>query len=662
MLRDIQTTFNLFFVLILTVLTTSLFSQSSIADLKNKLSGASGGNKASIELKLASKLLRSNINEAKQYADDALSISKQLNNDQLLSYSNLVCAQVYFKKKDLTKAETYSNNAIKLFSKLNDNNNYTTALSLNADILIRLKLYNKASSKFSKLYDLYIKKNAFSDAGYAALKNGICFENLKNFEKSITWYKKSIDNYNKANKTKKSVDAQVNLAIVYNNYGNYKLAEKEFNEALKKAQQINYSTKVKVINNSLSILAKNKTAKTTTKSGFDIAQEEKKNDYINAMENQTIKSLQEIEKLSAKNQLVELKIKAQHDDYEKKILNEKLAVLNADKKLQTAKAQKEKIKLELNNEKLKSEQAAIKNQRLIIIVLALAVLIVFVIIGLVYIKKNNNRLAHKNKQITSQKKVIEMKNNRINESITYARRIQKSLLHNKNMLTDAFPDSFIYLTPKDKVSGDFVWLNKSDNGLWVCAADCTGHGVPGAFISIIMNNILDNVVNLKEVKTPNQVLESASNYLKDKVIRENQMNTDFKEGMDASLIYINRDTNTLYYSGAKNPLYIIRDGEINIFKAAKRSVDINESTKPFELKDFPLNKGDMIYMFSDGFPDQKGGEKNEKFYYPPFREFLTSISNLDARKQKETINEKFNSWKKYQEQIDDVLIIGIKYS
>lgn len=263
--------------------------------------------------------------------------------------------------------------------------------------------------------------------------------------------------------------------------------------------------------------------------------------------------------------------------------------------------------------------------------------------------------------IRDQKQLLEVKNKDITDSIYYARRIQQALLASETVLSKNLPSFFIVYKPKDIVSGDFYWAEKTKTGFMIAACDCTGHGVPGAFMSLLGVNFLNDIVRDKEVTRPDQVL----NHLRTNIIQamnpEGQAE-EGKDGMDAILCHFNFETMDLQYAGANNPLWIIRaSGEMEIIAPDHFPVGMHGHEKdPFTLHSVSLNKGDTIYMCTDGFADQFGGDKGKKFMNRRMKELLLHNRHLSMEEQKEIIQNTHEHWKGSLEQVDDVLVIGIR--
>ncbi|MBT6030057.1 MAG: SpoIIE family protein phosphatase, partial [Crocinitomicaceae bacterium] len=304
---------------------------------------------------------------------------------------------------------------------------------------------------------------------------------------------------------------------------------------------------------------------------------------------------------------------------------------------------------------------------------ALAVL--FVIVSYYQIRISNIKIKRRNEKINQQNEIIEEKNQEIVDSITYAKRIQDAILPS-SMISKELPNCFVHYQPKDIVSGDFYWMKTIGEKLLIAAVDCTGHGVPGGFVSMVGYSGLNRAVSEYQLTEPADILEKLSELVTESF--DDGSNTGIKDGMDAAICYLDQTNLKLHFSGANNPLYIIRhnnkplkspSGELievkslealNEIKGTRRPVGSSDYKQPFVNKEIQLEKDDIIYLFSDGYPDQFGGPRGKKLMYKPFKRILLENSRLPMHEQKEKLELEFNSWSTGYAQIDDICIIGIK--
>lgn len=275
---------------------------------------------------------------------------------------------------------------------------------------------------------------------------------------------------------------------------------------------------------------------------------------------------------------------------------------------------------------------------------------------------NNQKLEveFKNEEISHQKELVDVKQKEIIDSINYAKRIQQAVLTGEDVWNKISKEHFILFKPKDIVSGDFYWAYNTPNGRSVFAlADCTGHGVPGGFMSMLGNSFLNEIVVENKIFKANEIL----NRLRSKVIAalEQKGQTEQKDGMDISLCVWNKMDNTLEFAGANNPLWLLRGREIIEYKADKMPIGTYlEIEKPFTSTTIQLQQGDILYLSTDGYADQFGGPKGKKFKYKALLEMLIKNSALEMGVQKIKLDEAFIVWKNKQEQVDDVAVIGVR--
>jgi serine phosphatase RsbU (regulator of sigma subunit) len=262
-------------------------------------------------------------------------------------------------------------------------------------------------------------------------------------------------------------------------------------------------------------------------------------------------------------------------------------------------------------------------------------------------------------KIREQKDEIERQQKELTESLEYAGSIQSALLPDMRYFKKAFPDSFVLFKPRDVVSGDFYWFSRKGNYVAIAAADCTGHGVPGAFMSILGMSFLNEIVS-KCIPQANTIL----NRLRENVMKALHQTGDIgehKDGMDIALCVIDLEERDLQFSGAFNPLYLIRNAELTETRGDKMPIGVNAVIeKSFSNYKVKLQEGDIIYIFSDGYADQFGGEDEKKFRYRTLKELLVRIHRKPMDMQKNELERIFSKWKGDLEQVDDVLIIGIK--
>ena len=281
------------------------------------------------------------------------------------------------------------------------------------------------------------------------------------------------------------------------------------------------------------------------------------------------------------------------------------------------------------------------------------------------LKKASRRIEFQNDLIEKKNRQLEEKNKEINDSLAYAKLIQEAILPSQKIIANKFPDSFILFRPKEVVSGDFYWYTEIDNLQFFAVADCTGHGVPGALMSMIGNSLLNKIVNDHKNFTPSRILQLLN---KEVVFTLNQsfdLDTSQNDGMDITLCQIDKTSKELTIASATQNCYVVNDGKLKTIKGDIFSIGGLFAHHPdlsFTDYKFKLTKETILYMFSDGYQDQFGGPKDKKFMGKKLKHLLLNNSYLPMREQKDILNKEFDAWKGKNKQIDDVLVIGLKLS
>jgi serine phosphatase RsbU (regulator of sigma subunit)/tetratricopeptide (TPR) repeat protein len=357
-----------------------------------------------------------------------------------------------------------------------------------------------------------------------------------------------------------------------------------------------------------------------------------------------------------------------YSDIKDTLLNEQSSkqIAEMNTKYDSEKKDKELIKkdAEINKQQAETEKQNLQRNAFIIGFALVLVLAFFIFRGYRQKRSANKLLEEKNLFIENQKLLVENKNEIIEEkqkeiiaSITYAKRIQQAILPPDKLVKEFLPNSFILYKPKDIVAGDFYWIEKIDDVILIAAADCTGHGVPGAMVSVVCNNALNRSLREFGLKDPGKLLDKTRELVIEQFEKSEE---EVKDGMDISLCALSDKTNQLLWAGANNPLWIIRDGELTDIKSNKQPIGKYIEPKPFSTHTLQLEKGDTIYIFSDGYADQFGGERGKKFKASAMKELLLKIQHNTMEEQKQLLEQTFETWKGSLEQVDDVLIIGIR--
>ena len=578
-----------------------------------------------------------------------------------LSYNNI--GLIHFKNEDFKKAKTYYNKSLEIKRALKDSSG-AALLYNNIGILY---YYEDAPQKcidyFKKAAQIWQKTNNKRSSAMVLSNIGELYYEIGIYQSAMNYLKESVSIYNELGDVSGELYSLNILGQVYQEWGNQEKAVEAYLNALEKAVEIDAKTEMYQINYNLFKLYLNN--KDYEKSLFYLQETTVVKDSIMSVEKEKI--MQEI-----------------NTKYE---------------------TEKKEQKIELLNNKNKLNRAEIARQKVVNISLIIGVLLVLIVVGL-FIRQNRIRkkanlmLMAKNSEIQMQhaeiseqkdeieaqrdlvhlqKEKIETIHEHVSQSIDYAERIQNSTLPRKAVLDKNFSDSFVYFLPRDIVSGDFYWWAHIEDNTVITAADSTGHGVPGAFMSMLGMSFLKEIVVKEYVTHPGVILRKMRKEIVNTLKQKGEIGEQ-KDGMDMALVSINHKTNMLQYAGANNPLYIIKhknrtleNASVKLFideetpdyclfeiKPDKMPVSIYDRMDRFKTHEIQLEKGDQLYMFSDGYADQFGGPKGKKLKYKPFKSLLLKNANLPMNKQKQLLSDYFVNWKIKEDQVDDVVIIGIK--
>lgn len=329
--------------------------------------------------------------------------------------------------------------------------------------------------------------------------------------------------------------------------------------------------------------------------------------------------------------------------------------------------------------RLKDQESINRQQNYIYLSVIGLIIVLVTLFFIVQSNKRNRRmnevLSEKNRLINVQKNMVDEKNKSISDSINYAKRLQTAILPTKDDVHAYLPNGFLFFQPKDVVSGDFHWFDVKNDRIYIAVADCTGHGVPGAMVSVVCSNALNRALNEFGLTAPSQILDKTRELVIKRFEKSGEVVVD---GMDISLCSFSMDKSEVIFSGANNPLWIVRsstgindetgadsileeDGvRLLEFKGDKQPVGMYAKMTPFSEHKIKLQKGDCIYLSSDGFADQFGGEHGKKFKYAAFKRLLIDLNEFDMATQQEKLVKSFEEWKGDHEQVDDLCVIGLK--
>lgn len=592
-----------------------------------------------------------NFDSSLYYFEKALEIRKKLKDDKgvLRSLSNL--GTIHNKRKEYKKAIDYFEEALKLETEMGFEEGKHIALNSLGTIYFDLKMYDKALFYFRKAQQQHIKNNDEEKlmSSYDGFR--LVYKDIKKFDSALYYANKSKDLAIKLNDQRILSYANLSISNVYTVMKNYSEAKKY----IKQAEQVYKQAKLNDEHLLLAIY------------GYLAAAEVNMNNTDSALV--SIEKVVELQKkLNTSVQIAEMpKLFAEYyylkKDYKnaynyllkQNTFNDSTYKSDISLQLNEMRTKYETEKKEQENKLLQHENKQHKTTRnYLLIILAIAV------IGIIGAIVAYRKIKRSKELISFQKQIVEEKQKEILDSINYARRIQYALLASDNLLEKHLPEYFVVFKPKDVVSGDFYWATPTKDGFIYVTGDCTGHGVPGAFMSLLNISKLNQAINEHNITQPNLILNNVRNEIVSALNPEGSKEVS-KDGMDAVVCKLDIKNMKLQFSAANNSFYIIRNNTLITCKADKMPVGKgHDDSVSFSFNEIELQKGDIIYTFTDGFADQFGGAHGKKFKYKPFEELLLAIHHEPMEVQKQKIEEAFVKWKGTLEQVDDVCVIGVR--
>jgi len=527
--------------------------------------------------------------------------------------------------------------------------------------------FTQALSYFNKSKEIDKETKNIYAYGQSINNAGICLLNLNKIDSAILCFNESIKAKTQTGNKKGLISTYSYLVDAYLKINDTKNAINTSLTLTKLAEELN--------NNTALAAAYEKTGEVYSAIKRPVIA---KSNYIKALQNYTIAQKKEAIMNSHLNLSKEYKKLGVLDSSlyhlnEYVVLKDSLFTENNTKSISEmeAKYQNQKKELEIsmlqkNKQIADYEISKQKTFRNFLLVIAILVFVTVIVLFKAYSNKKivNKQLTFKNTEIENQKEIIEIKQKGITDSINYALRIQEALLPSKEMKQTLFPESFVLLLPKDIVSGDFYWYSEKNGKKIITAVDCTGHGVPGAFMSMIGVTFLNEIINERGITKPSDILGELRDRVKTS-LKQKGLDGESRDGMDMAIVSFNKDFTEVEYAGANNPLWIFRreNNDIKILEFApdKRPIGYFKGQGlPFTNQTISLQKGDTLYIFSDGYADQFGGPKGKKFKYKQIKEILVEINHMPMHAQEEHLLNRFIEWRGNLEQIDDVCVIGIK--
>jgi serine phosphatase RsbU (regulator of sigma subunit) len=561
--------------------------------------------------------------------------------------------------------------AAELFESLNDLSGMSNCYGMLGQLFMQTGDVDAALKYTLKEVEIARALGSDQKIGHSLTNLGIIYSDLEKYDDAITCYQNSIEFKKKLGDTLGVAINLSNLTSVYSKQGKLNEALTTINEALDITIRLNSTMWIAITEiNKADVLRQLKRyddAATFALNSLEKATAIEYTELISAC----YKALGEIYEESG-NYKKAIEFLKKHFETESKMISDNSAKSIAEV-TQKYESEKKDIEIEaLNTDKKLKESEIARNkvearqneiQRYILFGgLALAILIGLILFNRFQVTQKQKKIIEQQKlEVDSAFEQLAVKNTEITDSILYAKRIQKAILPSVDMIQNNLPDSFILYKPKDIVAGDFYWMIPHESNLYFAAADCTGHGVPGAMVSVVCNGALNRSVKEFQETEPGKILDRTRQL----VIEEFEKSDDgVNDGMDVSLIAIQSESGVrrIKWAGANNPLWILRKDadQIEEIKADKQPIGKFSNPKPFGNHSIQLNAGDTCYLFTDGFQDQFGGQKGKKFKASNLKSLLVSIQQKSMSEQKQLIEAAFETWRGALEQIDDVCIWGFR--
>ena len=629
--------------------------------------------------------LEGNYSAALDYYLKALKVVEAIGDKKGIANGLMGVGNIYSAQGNDRLALEYQLKSLKIREELNDKEGVSGCYNNIGIIYMNLKEYDKALDY--QLKSLKIKEEAGDKKSMSSnLGNiGSIYYVLGKYELAMEYQQKAFAIRKELNNLKGVAMSYVDMGSIHEKLGQYDQALESHNNAVKTARQVGYKLALQAAYLGLATVHE----KLGNASG---ALEHYKHytavkDSILNSENsakliemearfETERKEKEIALLTKNQEIHALQARQQQFEIDKQRLEAQQQRLEAEKRkkeiaLKENELQSEKLKNEAKNRELKIQAAEVENHRIIrnmvtaglLVAVAIALLLV---IGFRQKLKANKALAQKNTEIAKAYQIIELnrdliaeKNKNITDSINYASRIQKAMLPSPDEMSKSLKEHFIFYSPKDIVSGDFYFYAQQNGKVIIAAVDCTGHGVPGAFMSMIGNDMLNQIIIENGTTQPAEILYQLNKGVR-KALRQEAAHAETKDGMDIAICAIEPAARKVEYAGALRPLYY-GTGDVKKIAADKASIGgLTSDDYRFTNHELTVDAGDMLYIFSDGYADQFGGQKGKKFMLRNFKSLLDRVSPEPVAAQQEALEKTLVDWKGDREQVDDILVIGIR--
>ena len=611
---------------------------------------------------------QSNYLKAIQYNSNALDIAQEVKDKHAIATILGNIGPIYYEMGDFQKALDYFSKALPLAQETQDTTIIDNDIANIALIYSKLAKYPEALNYFLKALAMAKRMHENEDVAYILCNIASDYVNQKEYSKALDYDLQALEFAEKTDDKSITFIIVGNMGLIYQKKGNLSEAFNYFSKALAMAQGEGDKSNISIILGNIGstyFQQKNyKQAKIYLDSSLHIAMVIGQKDNIQTVYN----SLASLDSATG-NYKSAFEDYKQFTEYSDSILNDankqkmETAMLTAAFKSSTDSAKITQGNLNAIAEKEKQRQRLILNSFIGGFVLMLA-LAFFIFRGYRQKQKANTIITQQKEEVEKQKEevehqkaLVEEKNKDILDSITYAKRLQEAIMPPISLLHQFFPQLFLFYRPKDIVAGDFYWMEQAGDNILIAAADCTGHGVPGALVSVICSTALNRTVKEFHITEPGKILDKVRELVLE-TFEKSEANV--QDGMDISLCCINTKTNAIQWSGAYNSLWYIQNGEIYEVAADKQPIGKIDKPQPFHTHSLHLQKGDALYLLTDGYADQFGGPKGKKFKYKHLQDVLLANAAKSLEEQKNILQNTLEEWKGNLEQVDDILVIGIK--
>ena len=617
------------------------------------------------------------LDSAISYAQILKKYSQERNDTPYIARSVGALGNFYYFKGDYSSALQNNLESLKISEIQHDTARIAFTLLNIGNIYKDMRLFTQSHVNYKKALKIYSKLGDIRRIALIYNNIGIVYQKEEKYKEAEKYYLQSKHIRDSIKDEKELLSTLINLGSLYNDLKQYQRALVNFNQAVRMATKQNdknalavstlnmahayektgnFSEAIRLYRNSLAIASEIEAKEFMKENYLGLSSSyEKQNDYKTALHYFKFYFNMHDTLLNESNQKAIAEMQTKYDTDKKE---QAINLLNKEKELQDIR---------------------IKRDTLVKFAMAFGILLVLIFSGFVLkqlqvIKKKNIELAHKNDEIQQQKEEIETQRDEImnqrdllskqkqeiTDSIFYARRIQRAVLPAQELLSERIPDNFILFKPRDIVSGDFYWFTNKGSKTIIVDADCTGHGVPGAFMSMLGVSFLNEIMSNENIVLASEILEKLRVYVKSTLDQKGKKD-EAKDGMDISVCLIDWDTNKLQFAGAYNPLLRFRNGELLEIKADKMPIGIHmKEDLPFTNHELDLEKGDTFYLFSDGYVSQFGGESGRKFMSKAFKILLEEINQKPMEEQGIILDKALVDWQGEYEQVDDISVIGFR--